>query len=63
MGLGKWDMICLNEVNKNIHNVVERSLALLRPGGVLCIHHILWNGFVFKKKSFYTFFVIISIYL
>ena len=50
-GLGKWDMISLNEINKNVQNVVERCIGLLRPGGVICIHHVLWNGNVWNLNT------------
>lgn len=45
-GLGKWDLIVVNNVDKNIKNVVDKCLGLLRPGGMIAINHILWNGYL-----------------
>jgi len=50
MGCGKWDLIVINNVDRNIKNVVDKCLGMLRPNGMLLVNHVLWNGNVLNES-------------
>jgi predicted O-methyltransferase YrrM len=47
---GSFDFIFIDADKENYDGYYERALTLLRPGGVLAIDNVLWNGAVADPK-------------
>ena len=48
---GKFDFAFIDADKGNYANYYERALALLRPGGVIAIDNVLWDGRVADEKE------------
>ncbi len=48
---GRFDLAFIDADKRNYEGYVERALALLRPGGLLLIDNVLWDGQVIDPEA------------
>lgn len=48
---GRYDFAFIDADKSNYLNYYERIICLLRPGGVVAVDNVLWNGAVLDKKD------------
>lgn len=48
---GSFDFVFIDADKTNYGNYYERSLALVRPGGLIAIDNVLWNGAVADETA------------
>ena len=48
---GSFDFVFIDADKTNYENYYERALVLLRPGGVIAVDNVLWNGAVIDASD------------